>query len=177
MDGNPADGIVSKQEYLAFRPTSAPTATPATPSSTQDPKATIFSSMDTDNSGEISLAEVRSFMENTDGAVPEQQVQDRFAQMDVNQDGIVSKEEYLSRAVNATNVSPFANVSFNEGFHTFDTDGTGKPHRKEFEKAMSSLGMRLSQHTHQVALWVSDSKPVIRQHTSAYIIIRRIHIR
>ena len=59
-------------------------------------QAAIFSAMDADTSGDITLTEVRSFMQKEDRTVTEQQVQDRFHKMDMNHDGIVSKQEYIS---------------------------------------------------------------------------------
>jgi hypothetical protein len=55
-----------------------------------------FGGMDTDQSGNITLDELGSYMQRNDPSVTVEQVQDRFDKLDGNGDGSVSMKEFVS---------------------------------------------------------------------------------
>ena len=55
-----------------------------------------FSFMDTDNSGTISLDEVKAFILKKSGAVDEDEAEGMMKDLDTNEDGTVTKEEFLA---------------------------------------------------------------------------------
>ena len=55
-----------------------------------------FGQIDIDHSGDISVDEFRAFMQSKNPEVTEEEVQERFNQMDKNHDGTVSKAEFVA---------------------------------------------------------------------------------
>merc|ERR1719478_1229629 len=73
MDFN-KDGSVSRKEFV---------------------QAEDFAAIDTDSSGTITIDELRASMKRENPAVTEAQVQRRWAAMDFNKDGSVSRKEFV----------------------------------------------------------------------------------
>lgn len=57
-------------------------------------EADHFAAIDEDGSGNITLEEMRAAMQEKNSAVTEEQVQKRWAELDLNKDGKVSKQEF-----------------------------------------------------------------------------------
>ena len=114
------DGTVTKEEYLAYMMTSVEDADASyaeaaeyytkslaefkekAEAKVEDKAAFVaavdeyFSFMDTDNSGTISLDEVKAFILKKSGAVDEDEAEGMMKDLDTNEDGTVTKEEFLA---------------------------------------------------------------------------------
>ena len=98
-----------------------PLPTPGT--STSAPAADVdtkFNNIDTDKSGTITIDELRAAMKRENPAVTEAQVQRRWAAMDFNKDGSVSRKEFVQA----------------EDFAAIDTDSSGTITIDELRAAM-----------------------------------------
>jgi Ca2+-binding EF-hand superfamily protein len=60
----------------------------------KDAAKAIFSAMDTDSSRDLSSTEIYQFMQNRGVQITREQVEEMFARIDLNQDGLVSLEEF-----------------------------------------------------------------------------------
>merc|ERR1719409_1934025 len=98
MDFN-KDGSVSRKEFV---------------------QAEDFAAIDTDSSGTITIDELRASMKRENPAVTEAQVHRRWAAMDFNKDGSVSRKEFVQA----------------EDFAAIDTDSSGTITFNELREAM-----------------------------------------
>ena len=125
------DGYISTEEYEAF----------VSGLDTEESLSSedFFALYDTDNDGKISAEEVRSGIEKAKGTPPEPPVQGLPYDIDLDEDGSLSTDEYenLVSLLGTENA-----LSSEEFFSKYDTDGDGEVSAEEIKAAMEAAGQR-----------------------------------
>jgi len=125
------DGYISTEEYEAF----------VSGLDTEEPLSSedFFAQYDTDKDGKISAEEVRSGIEKAKGTPPEPPVQGLPSDIDLDEDGALSTDEYE----NLVSLFGTENTLSSEEFFTkYDTDGDGEVSAEEIKAAMEAAGQR-----------------------------------
>ena len=95
----------------------------------------IFAQVDTDQSGSISIDELRAFMQHTNPEVSEEEVQERFKRMDRNHDGDVSTAEFLADKEYSAELT----------FLQIDTDHSGNINIDEVRACMQNINPEVTE--------------------------------
>jgi len=80
-----------------------------------------FRSLDTENLGMLSIAEVKQAFKNSN--IPSDDVEKIFKSLDTNGDGMINYTEFLAATVDKKKALTMQNLQF--AFHHFDADGSG----------------------------------------------------
>lgn len=85
----------------------------------------MFKKIDKNNDGTLSLSELKEGMKEVLGAWPAEQIDwnDFFESVDINKDGIVDYQEFLTASLNRQKMLTDTNVD--AIFNVFDIDGDG----------------------------------------------------
>jgi Ca2+-binding EF-hand superfamily protein len=97
-------------------PSESPAASPLAGLVSRDRKT--FDLIDEDESGYVSLDELRAFLQHLDASISEQQVRDTFDDLDEDKNGLVSKKEFLKKDWNGI-------LRSRETFEEIDADQSG----------------------------------------------------
>jgi len=101
----------------------------------------FFDEADSDGSGCVSLDELCTILESK--GLARGQVQTHFRSMDVNQDGRVTKQEYMI-AVGAVPDPHWKAAQFRRVFNEFDKDNSGEIDRNELKDVFAEMGKHFS---------------------------------
>eukprot|EP00184_Porphyridium_aerugineum_P008633 CAMPEP_0184692570 /NCGR_PEP_ID=MMETSP0313-20130426/994_1 /TAXON_ID=2792 /ORGANISM="Porphyridium aerugineum, Strain SAG 1380-2" /LENGTH=522 /DNA_ID=CAMNT_0027150409 /DNA_START=284 /DNA_END=1852 /DNA_ORIENTATION=- len=83
----------------------------------------MFEAVDTDGSGNISIAELRTAMKKAGSKFTDQEVEEMLQTYDVDGDGTIDYSEFVSAMTNINKLNTVENIQ--KAFHQFDKDGDG----------------------------------------------------
>eukprot|EP00180_Rhodochaete_pulchella_P004117 Plantae.Rhodophyta-Rhodochaete_pulchella.ctg7587.p1 GENE.Plantae.Rhodophyta-Rhodochaete_pulchella.ctg7587~~Plantae.Rhodophyta-Rhodochaete_pulchella.ctg7587.p1 ORF type:complete len:444 (-),score=105.02 Plantae.Rhodophyta-Rhodochaete_pulchella.ctg7587:490-1632(-) len=101
----------------------------------------MFKAIDTDNSGTITVAEMRSALQKGGKKLPESEIQDLLSAYDVDGDGVIDYSEFLAATNNMNKLCTMENVEL--AFKKFDIDGDGEITPEEVLEALKDCGVSM----------------------------------
>lgn len=99
-----------------------------------------FRELDTDNSGTLSMTEIKSAM--MEMKIPQAELELIFKNVDFNQDGEINYSEFLAVTVDRRKALQHANLIF--AFHHFDSDNSGFITSENLRECFRREGKHLS---------------------------------
>eukprot|EP00891_Asterochloris_glomerata_P002436 jgi/Astpho2/2436/fgenesh1_pm.00044_%23_18_t len=114
----------------------------------------LFKSIDLDNSGTITVDELKAAVNKMGNKIQDEDLQMLMAAADVDSSGSIDYEEFVAATVNLSKLEKEEN--FMQAFRTFDKDNSGYITSDEVESVLTSLG----------SSGLEDTKSLIEQYDS-----------
>lgn len=99
-----------------------------------------FRELDTDNSGTLSMSEIKTAM--LEMKIPQAELEQIFKNVDFNHDGEINYTEFLAVTVDRRKALQHANLMF--AFHHFDSDNSGYITAENLKECFRREGKHLS---------------------------------
>uniref|UniRef100_A0A7S1XET4 Calmodulin n=1 Tax=Compsopogon caeruleus TaxID=31354 RepID=A0A7S1XET4_9RHOD len=101
----------------------------------------IFKTIDTDNSGSITIDELKEAIKKTGTKIPEAELQEIVDTYDVDGDGTIDYSEFLLATSNMNKLNTIENID--HAFRLFDKDGNGSITPAEVLEALKDCGVSM----------------------------------
>lgn len=97
----------------------------------------MFQSIDTDNSGTITIDEFRTMLKQKDAFIPETELNSILSAVDIDGNGVIDYEEFLAATMNLQGKAVIKDEDqLMAAFKRFDTDNSGTISRDELRQAL-----------------------------------------